>query len=186
VTGDTAAPLRIAFLGPPGSGKTTSAWLLQRMLRRATIISVAAPLREIESFIYRVAGLVPPSALGSQDGVMLQRIREFLELRRPQFLEESFVARVRSCADDMPIINDDARLALLPTLKAFNFTLAWVEGHHLAGRQDISIPEATDNPHDAVVNRDNCDVTVENRGTIGDLERALHETVLVQNRSNER
>jgi hypothetical protein len=170
-------PEYIAFAGPPGSGKTTSALITQRLLPGAVLLSVAAPLRDIEEYVYRRMGRLPPSVTGTQDGQLLQAVRAVLLERDPDFLRRDFLARIAASGRARPVINDDCRLAMYGTLRERGFRFVWVEGNHMAARRDSSRPRTTSQPHDAVLSVDQCDDRIDNNhglsNLVGEVSRLL-------------
>jgi ABC-type dipeptide/oligopeptide/nickel transport system ATPase component len=161
---------KIALAGPSGSGKTTTAWFIQRLVPGTVILSVAAPLREIEEFMYRRMGSPPPSATGAQDGQLLQAVRGLLLERDPNFLERTFSSSVATCRDDASIVNDDCRVALYPTLRSMGFTFVWVAGNHLGKRADSTKAKtSTGDSHDKIVPKDECDYIFDNTHTFEEL-----------------
>jgi len=160
---------RIAFVGHPGAGKTTSALFGQRISPGSAIISVASPLKEIEQFIYQRIGLAAPSLTGIQDGRLQQELRRLILERRGDFLERDFSARIAFCREEQVIFNDDCRLAMYKTLHNAGFVFVWVDGDHLRRRGDLTRAESTGISHDAVILRDHCTHVIDNTGSIRQL-----------------
>ncbi|MCG5443869.1 ATP-binding protein [Micromonospora sp. NIE79] len=163
------AIVRLALVAPTGSGKTTTAWLMQKMTPGAVVVSVAQPLHDVEEFLYRLLARPSPSVTGTQDGVLLQSIRDLLFMREPQFLSRIFKETVDRCSGFPLVVNDDCRLGSKPTLDTLGFTYVWIEGDHGRRRMDATPAEVTDHAHDAVIPRSMCRYVISNRGGVGDL-----------------
>jgi hypothetical protein len=164
---------RIAFVGPPGSGKTTCAIFSQRIASPAAIISVAQPLRDTETFLYQLMGKPSPASLNTQDGTLLQDIRELLELRSPGFLETFFARRIEALPPDSAIFNDDCRIAMHGRLSRLGFQFVRVHGARLDDRHDITPARPTGRSHDGIIPDDLCNVHIDNSGTPEALMRQL-------------
>ncbi|MFE9188396.1 hypothetical protein ACFYL6_02175 [Micromonospora sp. NPDC007208] len=143
----------------------------------AAIVSVAAPLREVENYLYTRLGLTPPSLTGRQDGEFLQAVRDLLASRSKDFLEVDFEQRVKACGD-RPVINDDGRAAMLSVLERLKFVLVWVDGDRLASRGDVTPPRRTTNPHDALIAREDCTFEVSNTGRLSSLVTELEQLLM--------
>lgn len=167
------AQTRLSLVGPTGSGKTTSAWLMQRMIPGAVVLSLAQPLRDIEECFHRVLGLAPPSATGVQDGALLQQIRAILFQREPNVLLSTFTRAMASCSASPLVINDDCRAASKPLLDGLGFRYVWVDGSHRERRLDSSPASPTPSGNDTVIPDDLCELTLRNTGSFADLVRQI-------------
>lgn len=164
---------RIALVAPTGSGKTTAAWLMQRMVPGAVVVSVAQPLRDVEGLIYHILARPSPAVTGTQDASLLQAVRDLLITREPRLFERIFEESVRRCIESPLVINDDCRLGAKPALDTLGFTYVWVTGKHGHRRIDATAAEKTDNAHDAVIQKAYCSYVIANEGTLEDLIREI-------------
>lgn len=171
------AQLRISLIGPTGSGKTTTAWLMQRIVPGAVVLSLAQPLRDIEEYIYRTLGHAPPSITGVQDGTLLQQIRSILFERDPEILASSFERAVKACSPSTLVINDDCRAGSKPYLDNLNFKYIWIEGAHSERRVDVTAAKHTASPHDAVLSISDCEFSLTNTGSLADLVQSVSSFV---------
>lgn len=171
------AQLRISLIGPTGSGKTTAAWLIQRIVPGAVVLSLAQPLRDIEEYIYRILGHAPPSITGVQDGMLLQQIRSILFERDPEILASSFQRAVKVCSLNTLVINDDCRAGSKPYLDSLNFKYIWIEGAHGERRVDATAAKRTISPHDAVISINDCEFSLSNTGSLTDLIQNVNSFV---------
>ena len=160
---------RISLVGPTGSGKTTSAWMIHRMIPGSAVISLAQPMRDLEDHVCKILGRPPPQLTGSQDGRLLQQLREVLLTRDPDILGSTFVQSVDICASSLLIVNDDCRLGSKYWLDRLSFLYVWVQGSHSGQRKDQTPAARTSLAHDAIIDRDLCDHVLGNEGTFGDL-----------------
>lgn len=163
--------LRIALVGPSCVGKTTTRRLLQTALSPAASISVARPLHRIQSLVYELAGVVDPRIYGAQDSSLSRFARQALLDINPHALEDNFITAVSSLPADMTILNDDARLAMYPTLRNLGFVFVRVSGP-LRDRKDATEPMETSR-HDRVIPSNQCDYEIRNYGTLNELTREV-------------
>jgi hypothetical protein len=166
-------PIRMSFVGRQGAGKTTAAWIAQRLLSGSVVLSVAQPLYELAGVATRLAGRAP-TARQHQDGLLLQHARGLLLQLNPHLLQQTFEREMTLLADTS-VMNDDCRLALEPTLRALSFTFVWVSGDHLSRRRDITLPAVTRSPHDTLVAESDCEVHLDNTGSLEDLVVRVRE-----------
>jgi energy-coupling factor transporter ATP-binding protein EcfA2 len=163
---------RLAFIGPTGAGKTTAARLAQIVMPDVQVVSVSSLLRDIQGYVYTRVGYWLPESAGRQDQKLLVRIREGLDLIDPDLLQHDFERRVVEATHAAAVVNDDARLAIEPTLRKLQFVLVWVEGRHAHSRSDIS-RHVSANPQDTTIPRDLCDTEIINSGDIGTYAAAI-------------
>jgi energy-coupling factor transporter ATP-binding protein EcfA2 len=160
---------RFALVGPSGAGKSTTAFVMQRLLQDAVICSVAAPLREVQDYIYARIGHISPANYGVQDGKMLQSIRSIMLASEPDFLNNDFKYRLSRIPERFSVINDDCRLAMHSTLVESGFFLIWIEGNKSRYRGDFTLACSTDSPHDKIISPEVCDYKISNVGGLSDL-----------------
>ncbi|WP_299062278.1 hypothetical protein [uncultured Actinomyces sp.] len=161
------AGLRIAFAGFPNAGKTTCALLASRILVPSCIVSVSQPIRDAVDELYKIGGRQPPSRLGIQDGRMSEQVRKLLFSINDSVLIDRF-SSVVELLGDTPIINDDCRAALHPSLKEIGFHFVWIERTRFSERPDISIGNR-DTAHDLPPDRNLCCHEIFNDGTLSQL-----------------
>jgi hypothetical protein len=176
--------VRIALLGPPGSGKSTTAALFRSAVERAggtaAIIKIAAPLYDVQGAFY--ARLGTGIREGDQDGPLLNFLGSHFRRVSPQFLLEDFERRcVEARRDVDAIICDDARPIDLEGLRRNGFTVVRVRvpdvlrRYRKLGRSDRV---AGDDAHVTEVGTDLvADFEIGNAGTMADLESSV-QTVL--------
>jgi hypothetical protein len=164
--------IRVSFMGPSNVGKTTSARIMAEISWPASLISVASPLRAVETRIYEIAGVDSPESLGLQDGALLQDIRDIFDRVSPTLLEDTFTASVGNTPPGYAIINDDARGAMQDILRQLSFDLVGIRGPRRM-RPDHSQPRVTASSHDLVIPLDECDYIIDNGGTLADLRSQL-------------
>ena len=165
-------PIRVCLVGDSGAGKSTAAWILGHRLAPCVRVDVARPLHEACDYIYREAGLIPPSLRGVQDGRMLHGLREIFQTLEPEFLEQRFRSTVYAVDPSHSMINADCRLALMPAMQQLGFTLVHINRDSAAERQDIT-RSAPRSPHDLTIPQSACDFSLENSGTLAQLEQTL-------------
>lgn len=171
---DTSSPplsgqVRISLVGPSGSGKSTAALFMQSLVPETVVVLVAQPLRDIEDRFYEILGRPRPTERISQDGKLLQEIRNILLARDEDILRKRFVNVVSAAASAPLIVNADCRRAMEPTLRLLGFRFVFVYGNHGMARQDETKAVATPSAHDAVIVRDDCDFVLDNSGSLDDL-----------------
>jgi energy-coupling factor transporter ATP-binding protein EcfA2 len=171
--GTSSQPLseqvRISLVGASGAGKSTAALFMQSLVPETVMVSVAQPLRDIEDRIYEILGRPRPIERISQDGKLLQQIREILLTRDEDILRKRFVNAVAAAAPTALIVNADCRRAMEPTLRRLGFRFVFVDGDHATARRDETKAIATPSQHDAVIMREDCDLVLDNSGSLDDL-----------------
>ena len=177
-------PLRIAFCGRPGAGKSTSAGLLRDVLtergRRPAVVKVGMPLYDVQDAFYRRIGR--PLDTGRQDGALLNFLGSHFRDRAAGFLAADLAERcafaVLGGAD--AIICDDARPADLDALRAAGFAIVRVHAPddlrraRKAGRDDVT---AGDDRHPTELGDLVADHEVANTAGLVDLARELTRVV---------
>lgn len=166
----------VSLIGPSGAGKSTVAMFIQRLVPQSVILSVAQPLRDVEEFVYKVLGKPPPRVTGTQDGKLLQEAREILMERDPKVLERLFIESLEVNKAAPLVVNDDCRRAMKPLLASKGFKFIYIDADHLGRRPDSTKPKLSSNPHDQVLTRDECDLTLSNTG---DLHALLDEVTTI-------
>jgi len=161
--------MRISLVAPSGSGKTTTAYLLQRALPGSVILSIAKPLADMQDVFYKHLGFNSPSISGSQDGEMLQKIRDIFLSRSPNFLIDEYKKRLSLVDKESIVINDDCRLGSYDELTKLGFIFVWVEGKCRVGYRDKFIAVNTDIKHDMLIPKSNCMYNIDNTGDLIDL-----------------
>lgn len=154
---------RISLIGPSGAGKSTVAMFAQRLIPRSAVISIAQPLKDIAEHFYVILGRPSQRITGAQDGLLLQAARDDLLARDSGILKRVFTESVNSCETASLVINDDCRLAMKPTLDSMNFRFVYIEASHRGQREDQSRPADTNNLHDQVIRKDDCDLILYNQ-----------------------
>ncbi|WLE95287.1 MAG: hypothetical protein QTN59_11400 [Candidatus Electrothrix communis] len=161
--------MRVSLIGPSGAGKTTTAQLMQKMLPGSVICSIATPLNEIQHEFYRRLHIPSPYLSGSQDGEMLQKIRDIFLSRSESFLSDEFHKVINSFPDNLSIINDDCRLSMHKKLFNMGFVFVWIEGAHREKRSDKFKANGTSNINDTIIQKEHCLFTINNNGDISNL-----------------
>lgn len=161
--------MRVSLIGPSGAGKTTTALLMHKMLPGSVICSIATPLKEMQNEFYRRLHILSPSLSGSQDGEMLQKIRDIFLSRSANFLLDEFHNVVNSIPDNISIINDDCRLGLYKKLHDMGFIFVWIEGMHSEKRSDKFMAHDTVSLNDTIIQKEDCQFCIYNTSNISDL-----------------
>jgi hypothetical protein len=157
---------------------------MQSLVPGSVLISVAQPLRDIEDRIYEILGRPRPTERMGQDGKLLQEIRTILLSRDEDILKKRFINSAATASAAPLIVNADCRKATQSTLHALGFRFVFVDGNHAATRRDETMAAATSSRHDAVVARGECDLTLDNNGSLDDLLARIR-TLLAQLARNE-
>lgn len=160
---------RISLVGPSGAGKSTAALFLQCLVPTAVVVSVAQPLRDIEDRFYEILGKPRPYERISQDGRLLQEIREILLARDSEVLERRFSASIASAASSSLIINADCRKAMQSVLLSLNFRFVFIESRQARLRSDETRARTTQSEHDEVIGKHECEFILKNHGDLEDL-----------------
>lgn len=176
---------RIALYGRPGAGKSTVAGLLTRLAAQrgsqAITVKLAAPLYEIQQFIYSLAGR-PMLLANQQDGLLLNALGSHLRRINPESLTEAFTSRVRQAEKSHPkctLICDDMRMPDVPAVRSLNFRLVEVVAseelrvQRKAMRADLTQGDDTHWTERAI--EIDPDDRIVNNGTLASLEEKVGE-----------
>jgi cytidine deaminase len=174
-----AAPvLRVALVGMPGAGKSTTAGLLRRALeelgRTVAVVKIAAPLYDIQSLFYQRMGVL--LADGEQDGELLNFLGGHFRRSVPEFLLADFRERCGWAAlgGADAIICDDARPVDLSGLAKQGFVIGRVAAPDALRRQRKAVrgdrrPGRDDHPTEAGAETAAPDFEVINAGGMAEL-----------------
>ncbi|MFG2030352.1 hypothetical protein [Streptomyces sp. NPDC048825] len=160
----TATALKVAFIGPPMSGKSTAARLLAGRLDDADVVSASAPLVQVEQVMLAVAGLNTVDVDREVRRSIKRLIRSAFDELGLDIVREVFCRELAEAKAGV-IINDDARAALLPVLRSFAFKIVWVER---GGAVTAVGPEGSQ--HDHTIDKAEADFVIANTGSLSDLE----------------
>lgn len=170
------APIRISFVGSSNAGKTTCAMLATMARVPSARLSVAQPIHDVVSQVYIAAGLVPPANIGIQDGRLAEEVRALLFDLNPTVLVDSFHRRIE-LLQEVPVFNDDCRMAMFEHLSSYGFRFVWVERESCKRRPDRSIASMK-TVHDTPVSREMCWRHIRNDGDISQLNKIVNEIIL--------
>lgn len=137
--------MRLAIIGPAGSGKSSTARELRTDLQRlgtsVRVLKLASPLYHLQRQFYEVAGR--PLSADAQNQLLMEAIATHLRAISPTALVDSFTRQLASVAEDV-ILNDDLRDDKVdwPILRGLGFRIIRVvcsqsvRARRLAGRGD--------------------------------------------------
>lgn len=189
---------RIALVGPPGSGKSTTRDILRDYAQQEGYLffhlRLAEPLYAAQAHIYNLAGK-PLDDPYRQDGIVLSFLGAEMRRINPDLMKNSAITQLHSFADRQPeeqptlIVCDDARPADLSFLSTLGFSIVSVtasdeltrQRRHLRG--DISILQGED-PNDTDTsfktdlkelawNNSETPLIVRNTGTMQELRQQI-------------
>jgi cytidine deaminase len=184
----TGTPVRVALIGLPGAGKSTSAGILRRALTdagcRVAVVRIAAPLYDVQAHYYGRAG--QPLAGEQQDGALLNFLGSHFRASVPGFLMRDFETR---CAYALLVgadvlVCDDARPTDVPELVAQGFVVVRVSAPDeirrcRKGERGDRTAGADDHPTERGIDSVDADVEIVNAGS---LETLSAEVVQVAGR----
>jgi dephospho-CoA kinase len=173
--------LRVSVVGTAGSGKSTSATLIEEFARHKGLgvarVKLAKPLYDLQEQVYRAAGVKP--AEGAQDQVLMEALADALRRIRPRSLVDDFSARlVRAEAGADLVLTDDLRDPYVdaPELRRLGFRVLRVTCaeevrlSRLAGRGDLSRSDASTRSIGLI----EPDAVVDNSADRGTLRELVH------------
>ncbi|SEU14215.1 nucleoside/nucleotide kinase family protein [Nonomuraea wenchangensis] len=182
--------VKIALYGPPGSGKSSAAGILEDYCGAiglpCAVIKLADPLYEAQSAVYRIAG-ANLDDFYQKDGELLNSLGRHMRRINPMLLHDRFLARlhdVRSALGDAPslVVCDDMRFPDHVFMRSIGFTLVRVFApdevclSRRRERGDLSLASPThvteNNLH--VIEPDG---SIDNSGTFPALRRSVIETL---------
>ena len=116
---------KLCFVAPTGCGKTTAAGLVAETCR-AVNIKLAAPLIDLQHYIYRYIGV---TLRGEQDGELLQFLGSKIYKEAPTFMIDCFEAALARVPADIDFVtNDDCRPHHYEGLRRLGFMFVRVAG----------------------------------------------------------
>ncbi|MFF0659402.1 hypothetical protein [Micromonospora tulbaghiae] len=176
--------MRIAFIGPTGSGKSTSAGLVEDYAaargRTTARIKLADPLYQLQQQVYAAAGRsIEPYA---QDQVLLEALAGELRRINPDSLAADLLRRLERTDADI-IVNDDLRDPHVDAvrLRAAGFRVVRVRCaeqtrlSRLARRADVAAVRhsATTSEIDLI----ETDHEILNNGSVAELRSAIEQVL---------
>lgn len=166
--------IRISLVGPSGAGKSTVAYLLQCLVPDAVIIAIAQPMRDIEDRVHEILGGIRPNQRATQDGRLLQEVREMLLTRDPTVLERRFLESLSAASNSSLVVNPDCRQAMHRTLADLGFIFVSINASHSSVRMDSTVPIHGVSDHDEVISADKCQLELLNPQGLDRLLLNIH------------
>ena len=173
--------VKLGLLGTTGVGKDTCVKIIQKHYSdlRIKLIRLAAPLYEVQSFIYKICQREKDSNI--QDGVLLNFLGKHLREINPDVLKRPFFQTLHESTSKADvIICSDVRPADVPFVKEEGFTILNIVTDSKVARQrrlergDVSLGNPSHSTEkDAVINLS--DYQISNNGSLEEFEKKVIE-----------
>jgi hypothetical protein len=165
--------MKVAFIAPTGSGKSTAAALVHDLYPASVNIKLAAPLYELQAYIYSRVGA---GLKGDQDGELLQFLGHKIQREAPDFLANEFRKIFLSVNGVAPVItNDDCRPHNYEALRSLGFVFVRILGPVRARFDHLSVDPS--HPVEKGICDLDCGFVLYNSGSISEYRANIREVL---------